>query len=221
MSEIALKEQEFTTAAQAAITTAHNLTISSDDDMRIAAQLMNGFKTAKSSIVTFFGPLKSAAHKAHKEITSREKSLILPFDEADRSIKKKVNEYAAEQRRLAEIEAARIRAEQEAESKRLMDEAVSAELNGDEVSAQSLLKQATITETVNTPVMQTAKTDGISYRTTYSVSVEDLNEVPCEINGVIIRPVDESAIKKLAQLSKGAISIPGVKITTNKEAYSR
>jgi hypothetical protein len=53
------------------------------------------------------------------------------------------------------------------------------------------------------------------------VVVEDAGKVPCEINGIIIRPVDEAAIKRLAQMSKGAVVIPGVKIMSTQEAYSR
>jgi len=215
------QEQELTTAAQAAIVTAYNLVISDETGMAVAAQVMSGFKTAKQSIGDFFKPMKDSAFKAHKEICAREKTLLAPYEEADKAIKIKVNAYAAEQRRLAEIEASRIRAEQEAEAKRLMEEAVKAESVGNEVAAQSFLKQASITETVKTPVMQVSKTDGISYRTTYNIFVEDLSKIPCEINGVTIRPVDESAVKKLAQISKGTISIPGIKIVTNKEAYSR
>lgn len=214
------KEQEFTAAAQAAINTAHSLEIRGENDLHIAAQLMNGFKTAKQSIADFFKPMKDAAHKAHKEVCDREKTMLTPYDTADRTIKTKVTAYNAEQRRLAELEAARLRAAQEEESRRLMDEAVKAESGGNGAVAESLLKQAAITETIQTPIQQT-KVHGISYRQSYSVVVEDLAKVPCEINGVVIRPVDEPAVKKLAQLSKGAISIPGIKIVASQEAYSR
>lgn len=221
MDAIAVREQEFTTAAQAAIATAHSLEIAGEDDLRIAAQLMSGFKTAKQSIADFFKPMKDAAHKAHKEVCDREKTMLTPYDAADRTIKTKVTAYNAEQRRLAEIEAARLRAAQEEEARRLMDEAIKEDADGYRAVAEALLKQAELTETIQAPMMQSEKIEGISYRTTYSVTIEDLSKVPCEINGVIIRLVDESAVKKLAQLSKGAISIPGIKITVLKEAYSR
>jgi len=220
MNAITVQEQEFTTVAQAAIATAHNLEIKGEDDLHIAAQIMNGFKTARQSIGDFFKPMKDSAFKAHRAICDREKAMLTPYDTADKSIKSKVTAYNAEQRRIAEIEAAKLRAKQDEEARRLMDEAIKADSGGDNAAAESLFKQAAITETIQTPIPQT-KVQGISYRTSYGVVIEDLNKVPCEIGGVVIRPVDESAVKKLAQLSKGAISIPGIKIVVTQEAYSR
>lgn len=221
MTEIAIKEHEFTTAAQSAIATAHSLEIRDMDDLHVASDLMSGFKSAKKSVEDFFKPMKDSAFQAHRAICDREKVLLAPYADADKTIKSKVTTYNAEQRRLAEIKAAELRAKQEAEAQRLMDEAVKAESDGDNSAAESLLKQAEITETINTPTIQTEKVTGISYRTTYSVEVTHMEAVPCELNGAVIRPVDISAIKKLAQITKGAISIPGIKITVNKEAYSR
>lgn len=220
MDNIAIKEQEFTSAASAAIATAHNLTITSEEDLRVAANLMDGFKKAKKSVEDFFKPMKDKAHQAHKEICARETDLLTPYKEADTAVKGKVTAYNAEQRRLADIEAARIRAAQGKESRRLMDEAEKAETNGNVAEAESLLKQAVITETIKTPVRQ-AKVAGISYRVAYNIEITDEAAVPCTVSGVTIRPIDESAIKKLAQLAKGAITIPGIKITTTQEAVSR
>lgn len=215
------KEHEFTSAGKTAIDKAHTLEISGEADLKTAAGLMDGFKKAKKSVTDFFKPMKDSAHRAHKEICDREKSLLTPYDDADRAVKGKVTAYNAEQRRLAEIEAARIRAAQKAESKRLMEQACEAEDEGNAVAAEMLLKQAEITESINLPATTGPKVDGISYRTTYSVEVTDLGAVPCEVGGVIIRPADLTAIKKLAQMAKGQLSIPGVKIITSKEAYSR
>lgn len=221
MDAIAIKEQEFTTKAQVAITTAHGLEIKSEDDLHIASQLMNGFKTARQSIEAFFKPMKDSAFKAHRAVCDREKSMLTPYDTADKAIKAKVTAYTAEQRRLAAIETARLQAAKEAEAQRLMDEAVKAESSGDSAAAESLLKQAEITDTISAPVVQVEKVSGISYRTSYDIAIEDLEQVPCNVSGIVIRPVDISAIKKLAQMSKGEIKIPGVKIVVTKEAYSR
>lgn len=214
------REQEFTSAGKMAIDKAHSLDICSEDDLQIAADLMDGFKKAKKSVADFFKPMKDSANKAHKDICSREKMLLAPYEEADRAVKQKATAYSAEQRRIAEAEAARIRALQEQESRRLLEEAVAAEAGGEKAEAEFLMKQAAVTESISVPVQQ-AKVDGISYRTTYSVEVTDMAAVPCEVSGIVIRPVDISAVKKLAQMAKGKLNIPGIKITTSKEAYSR
>ena len=218
--DLTVKEQEFTSAAQAALNTAHGLEITGESDLHIAAQLMEGFKKAKRSIEDFFKPMKDNAHQAHRAICDRENTLLAPYADADKSIKAKVTAYNAVQRRIAEEAAAELRRKQAEEAQHLMDEAVKAESSGNDAEAETLLKQAAITERVQAPIQQ-EKVQGISYRTSYSVVVEDLSKVPCEAGGVVIRPVDESAIKKLAQLSKGALSIPGIKIIVTQEAYSR
>lgn len=216
------KEQEFTTAAQAAIAMAHSLEIKSDADLHTAAGLMKGFKDAKKSVQDFFKPLKDDAHKAHRTICDREKALLSPYADADRAIKTKVTAYNAEQKRLADIEASRIKRLQGEETEKLIEQAVKAESGGDSVSSEMLLRQAEITESIKAPAAtQPQKVDGISYRDTYNITIEDLSKVPCEFGGVVIRPIDESAVRKLAQISRGNVSIPGIKITTKKVAYSR
>lgn len=220
MDTIAVKEQEFTSAAKIAIQQAHGLEIANEDDLRIAAGLMDGFKKAKQSVAAFFKPMKDNAYKAHKEICAREKELLNPYDEADKAVRVKVTVYNAEQQRIAAEKEAELKARQEAEAKALMEQAIKAENDGNIAVAESLLKQASITETISTPVQQ-AKIEGLSFRATYTVEIEDISKVPTEINGVLIRPVDESAIKKLAQMSKGNIKIPGIKIVTTQQAVSR
>lgn len=221
MFDITTKEQEFTGVAQRAISTANSLEIQGEDDLRIASDLMNGFKKAKQSVVDFFKPIKDDAFKVHRGICDREKVLLTPYDEADKAVKGKVTAYNAEQRRLAEIAQAQMKQAQEQAAAQALAAAVKAECDGDKIKAETLLKQAEITETMTMPTPTQSKVDGISYRTTYEVVITDESLVPCEVGGVCIRPVDMASVKKLAQMAKGKLTIPGVEIKTVQTAYSR
>ena len=45
---------------------------------------------------------------------------------------------------------------------------------------------------------------------TWKIVGVDASRVPIEINGMVIRPVDEKAILRIIKASKGTIRIPGV-----------
>lgn len=56
----------------------------------------------------------------------------------------------------------------------------------------------------------TPKVSGVSTSTDWEIESIDASKVPTEVAGVIIRPVDEAAVKRLIRMSKGAVQIPGV-----------
>ena len=46
----------------------------------------------------------------------------------------------------------------------------------------------------------------------WEVELIDQDSVPVSVAGVVIRPVDLAAIKRIARAAKGAIKIPGIRI---------
>lgn len=54
------------------------------------------------------------------------------------------------------------------------------------------------------------KVKGVSKSKTWKIVGVDASHVPVEINGMVIRPVDEKAILRIIKASKGTIRIPGV-----------
>lgn len=57
---------------------------------------------------------------------------------------------------------------------------------------------------------------GISSQDDYIVTITDESLVPVTLNGIILRKIDEGAIKRLVKLTKGNIDIPGIKIEKTK-----
>ena len=139
--------------------------------------------------------------------------MLAPLKSAEQMLKGAINSYMQKkeaERREAE-EAARRLAMQEYEEK--MKAAVEAEKNGkeeeaeaafvDAAAAESMSRQLTIESTA--PSMK-----GVSTQTDYEIVSVEMKDVPTEVNGVVIRPVDLAAIKRLIKASKGTIKIEGI-----------
>lgn len=178
-----------------------------------AAQIGREIKRKAKMVKDLFAPIKEAANKAHKAACAQEKLMLDPLNEAEKRIKQQMSLYTAEQerkRREAE-EAARLAAQQQAQQ--LLQQAVDAEESGDEQATETLLEEAQIMQeaplVIETPAL---KVSGVSVRKDWEVELIDQDAVPVSVAGVVIRPVDLPAIKRIARATKGAIQIPGIRI---------
>ena len=157
--------------------------------------------------------MKKAAHEAHKQICDREKLMLEPLKKAEKIVKKTMGDYAMrkEQERIAAEEAARKLAQEEADRK--LQAAISAEEEGDEIAAEMAMLDAEIADRAARSVViedESPKAKGVSYQKDWQIVAISPGNVPVEVNGVVIRPVDEAAVLKLIRASKGTIKIPGV-----------
>lgn len=189
------------------------LAINSPTDYDGAAEFTKQVKKLSKRIKDYWKPLKDSARASWQSLVDREKELLTPLDQAETEVKKKM---AAYQRKVQEEErAARLLAEKlkREEAERLLAEAEKAAEQGNEMESEILFTQAEIIETSQPAVqVQAPKATGVSTRTLYRARVIDETKVPVEVAGVVIRPVDLSAINKLAQASKGKVQIPGIEI---------
>jgi hypothetical protein len=112
----------------------------------LAGELGKGIKELRARIVDYFAPLKDAAYKAHKAITAKEGEELKPVDEAINILRKAMNDFNKEQKRLERIEQARLQkiADETAEKERqrLLNQAVKAEEKGQIDKAEEKLEQA-------------------------------------------------------------------------------
>lgn len=192
---------------------AQMLTINTAQDYDGAAEFTKQVKSLSKRIKDYWEPLKKSARASWQSLVDREKELLTPLEKAEAEVKAKM---AAYQRKVQEEErAARELAEKlkREEAERLLAEAARAAEQGNEMEAEIILAQAEIIETSQPAVqMQAPKATGVSTRTLYRAKIIDESKVPTEVAGVVIRPVDLSAINKLAQASKGKVQIPGIEI---------
>lgn len=170
-------------------------------------------KEKMAEVTDFFAPMKKAAHEAHKQVCDREKQMLSPLKNAEKSLKKAMGDYALkieQERRRAEEEARRLAQE---EAARKLEESIEAEANGDIEAAREAMLDAELAETASTEIRvdsSAPKTKGVSTTKDWEIESIDLSKVPNEIAGVLIRPVDEAAVIKLIRASKGTIKIEGI-----------
>lgn len=192
---------------------AQMLTINTAQDYDGAAEFTKQVKKLSKRIKDYWEPLKKSARASWQSLVDREKELLTPLEKAESEVKGKMAAYqrkVQEEERAARELAERLKRE---ETERLLAEATKAAEQGNEMEAEIILAQAEIIETSQPAVqMQAPKATGVSTRTLYRAKIIDESKVPTEVAGVTIRPVDLSAINKLAQASKGKVQIPGIEI---------
>lgn len=201
---------------------ASSFAISTPEQYAEAAEVGKRIRAQVKTVTEFFKPLKTAADLAHKAVCAREKQMLDPLKKSEATIKTAMSAYTIVQeriRRRQQQEAERLR-QQEAE--RLLNEAATLDSNGDKQQAEQVLAEAQIM--AETPVAvscPTASVKGVSYRTDWTIKVEDPDNVPVSVAGVVIRPVDEAAVMRLVRASKGNVSIPGITIEEVKKTVLR
>lgn len=211
MSEL-LQETELTSETALVVYTAATFDVSSNDTYKKAAEYLKVIKAKIQTVVVFFADSKAKAAATHKAICASENKLLEPLKASDKSLRLAMNSYDAmvrEEQRKAELEARR---RQQEEAERLMQRAVKAEAEGDAIGVEIAIATASIVEEMK-PVQTilAPKAAGISTRMKWVADIVDDKAVPAYINGVCIRPVDTSALQKLAQLSNGTMEISGVR----------
>lgn len=206
-------------------TEAERIVVKNDDEYSEAAEFGRLLKQKMSEVSEFFAPMKKSAHDAHKQICDREKQMLAPLKQAEMILKDSMGAYVLkkEQERKAAEEAARLLAQEEANRK--LSEAADAEKNGNESDAMTAMLDAEIADTAARLVKidaDTPKAKGVSVQQDWEITNIKEAEVPTEIAGVVIRPVDTSAIMKLIRASKGTIKIAGINYQeTTKLSFRR
>lgn len=204
-------EYQLKTAGIAAITEAKNLKIESQQDYERAAAFLTEIKRRAKQMKDYWKPTKEAAKAAHAQVCQREKEMLAPLEEAEKEIKKSMAGY-----QLA-VEIARVQAEQEAkklqqeERDRLLQEAAEAEKAGNVQGAMLNMAMAEMVEDMKAPAaVQFEQAKGTSTRKKWRARVVDEKAVPAYCGDMEIRRIDQSALDRLASMSKGTAQIPGV-----------
>lgn len=178
-----------------------------------AAEFGRLIKQKTAEVKDFFKPMKEQAHQAHKAICDKENAMLAPLKNAEAALKKAMGEYVQEQerKRKAQEEALRRAAEQERD--RLLAEAAEREKSGDTDGSEETFSEAILMDeatSFSVPAVSKPKVAGVSTSKDWEIQSIDDSKVPISINGVVVRPVDEAAIKRLIKSSKGTVAIPGV-----------
>lgn len=220
-AEIAVPDAQATRQkAQTALQAAQGLTITDNEGFSRAGAMRDGLKALSAEIDdTFDGPI-SAAFKAHKEIVAAKKLHAAPIEEAARLIKAKMISWDDEQRRLRQVEQARLEREAkrkaEAEALALAEELEKAGLKEE---AEQVISEPVRAEVVIAP-KTTPKIEGFAYRSVWSAAVTDLGAL---VSAVMAGTVPIQALQgndkflgEQVRSLKSELKWPGVKVTERK-----
>lgn len=214
-------ELNLKSSADHALEQAKTMVVKSQNDYEMAGNVRKDIKAMVKSIQSYWSPKKQQADQLHKSLVQAEKDMVTPLESADKLIDTSMTAYRKEiERQRYEAEQARLKAESEArkaaeDAQRLLNEAMRKdELDEDDAAilmmAESDLEaKAKFAESINTAPAE-VRMQGITVTRTWKARIVDQSIVPISIAGIMIRPIDESALNKLAVTSKGAFECPGV-----------
>lgn len=198
------------------------MVITTQKEYEQAAEMGREIKRKAKAVKELFQPIKEAANKAHKAACEQERLMLDPLNAAEKAIKSGMNAYMMEQERKRRRLEEEARRQRELEEQRLLNEAIAKENAGNGVEADQTLEEALVMAEAPVAIAEAApKVKGVSTRTDWEIESIDDALVPVSLQGVVIRPVDRTAIMRLVRASKGQISIPGVKITEVKNTVLR
>lgn len=163
------------------------LQVVDSESYNLTALKVKDLSKIKKNVKDYWKEPIANAYKTHKTLKAKENEMTKPLEKAISYCKNQMSDYILIQ---------------ENEKKRLEEEN---QANIDDEFGAAPMVQSDIPET-----------SGISFTSTYKIDSVDINKIPKTLNGIQLLIADESAIKTLIKLSKGAIDIPGIKYHEEK-----
>lgn len=192
-----------------------NIVINNDEDLQIATDFTKNIKVGIKKVSDFFEPIKKSAYATWKGITAKESELLKPLEEAEKNIKSTMVKYIDLKRQEQLKKEAELRKQQEAERQKAIDEARQKEAEGKTDEAEQIIEETIQKEEIDNSTVIMAekpKADGMITKIDYEITVTDEKAVPNYLNGICLRDINLSLIKKLVVQSKGQIQIDGIKV---------
>lgn len=190
------------------------MVIKTNDDYTKACEMTKELKRIQKKVEEYWEPMRKSTYDAYSRVNAHKKEMLEPCKNAEKILKGKITNYTMEQERIRLAREAELRALAEAEKEKKIQEAIEADNNGDAFGAEFALVEAEVIDNAisNGLVKEDVqKVKGISKTKAWKITGIDLDKVPSEIMGMVIRPVDEKAVMDLIKMSKGKIVIPGIK----------
>lgn len=194
-----------------------NTKINNQEDFEFASSFLKQVKAVQKKVKDYWEtPIKNA-YEAHKSLKNKENEMLKPLQESEKILKNKMQEYTEQQTKIFEEQLKRLKEEQEKEAMHELEEAERLRENGDVVGAEIAESNANMIYQMPTNLKSgVEKVEGIGYRKDYEIQIVDDTKVPAYINGIQIRKIDESQIKKLIKMTNGQIIIPGINVKEKK-----
>jgi len=193
------------------------ITVTNRADYASAAEFLKELKAAQNRVTTFFASMKSKAHAAWKQIVADENNVLNPLKEAETSIKRRMLAYDQEERRRAVVEQRRLQKIADAKAKAEKQRQITAaeNLKTDSLRGERIEEANEIEAPVIHVQHDTPKVAGISTRTTWKAKIVNKHDFVqaalTDTNLLSFLTVDQTALNRLAQATKGQLNYPGIK----------
>ena len=84
---------------------AKQLVITNDEQYEQAAEMARTIKTRQKMVTDYFGPMKKAAHDAHKAVCDHESEILAPLKNAEKMCKQAMGAYQLKKQQEAQKQA--------------------------------------------------------------------------------------------------------------------
>ena len=188
--------------------------VATEADYSVAGDLIKTIKAMQKQVDDYWDPLRVAAKRTYDDVLAKKKAMIEPLKAAEKILKGKMGDFVLEQERKRQEQEEAMRKLAQAEIDRKLDEAATAEQNGDVMGVEFAMAEAEVMQGIaeaGSIPSQKPKANSVSTSKAWKIVSVDSAQVPVSIAGAVIRPVDESAVMALIKATKGKIEIPGIK----------
>lgn len=211
-----VKTQELTKEINPVLVQAQHIEVDTPETYNSAADFLKELKSAQKKVTDWFGPMKKKAHEAWKSITTREKEVLEPLQQAEQQIKGKMIVWKQEQDRKRREEERKLQAEAEERARRERERLRKKAEKLKTPEKQEEYRRAA--DEVQVPVVtvqsEVPKASGISTRKIWKAKIANKKAfIQAAINDenlLAFITLDESALNRVAQATKGKISYPGI-----------
>jgi hypothetical protein len=208
------------------------LPIRSHDDYMVVADALKAVKAYEKQVDETIGPHIARAHATWKGLTEQRRAALELAKQWEGECKAGLAAWDTEQERIQREEQRRLEEEaRRQEEARRLEEAAALEAEGIAEGDESKITEAEelIAAPVETPVVfaekATPKVNGIQYREQWDAQVTDplklIQYVGRNPEFVNLLTPNATALRQMARSLKGNMSIPGVRVYSNKVVAAR
>lgn len=189
------------------------LNIRTTADFQNACDLAGYVKKMQKKITDYWEPMRVSTKRAYDDVLAHKKEMLTPLKSAEQILKSKIADYSVMQEEKQRKREEEIKKLAQKEIEKNLTKAIECQKSGDITGAKAAMAEAEVmnyTANSSISVASKPKADGVSMNRAWKIVSVDDSKVPIDINGAVIRPVDQSAIMALIKATKGKIDIPGV-----------
>jgi hypothetical protein len=192
---------------------AEMLVVRDDSTFASGGEMLLDIKRIGKTVEARFKEPVDLAFKAHRSLTALRDSVLAPFQQAEKIIKRKIGDYQYEIERKRQEEATRLRRQAEAQAEADRIAKAQAQMDaGDLKGCEKTLEAPIAPVVVKVETPEPPKVAGLSFREEWKYEVIDPNLVPREY-----LMIDESKLRKVVKaLGKAAANIPGIRVYPEK-----